>query len=226
MTHRGSRPAAITGTAEFQTLVADFVTTAAALGAGVTPALAAQALRERIQILASQLGVAEAAVLREHLSRDWGQRMARAWYRDLQERVAQLDAEPARDLPAAAVGRLIAALGQALLCFTVNGGGPARCAHFAAKPAGFSAIDTSQAVSSLGLALAAAGPHMATVRVSGDVAVWAREALTAFADNLEQRRWSSCPCAGLAEQERIDAALLRAVRKDLRLLATQPAGRV
>jgi hypothetical protein len=226
MTHRGSRPATITGTADFQTFVADFVTTAAALGAGVTPALAAQALRERIQVLASQLGVTEAAALREHLSRDWGQKMARAWYRDLQERAAQLHAELERDLPAAAAGRLIAALGQALLCFTVNGGGSARCAHFIATPVGFSAIDAAQAVSCLGLALAAAGPHTATVRLSGDVALWTREALTAFAGNLEQRRWSSCPCAGLDEQEPMDAALLRAVRKDLLLLATPPTGRV
>jgi hypothetical protein len=225
MTHRGSRPATIIGTADLQTFVADFVTTAATLGAGATPALAAQALRERIQVLASQLGVTEAAALREHLSRDWGQKMARAWYRDLQERAAQLHAEPERDLAVAAAGRLIAALGQALLCFTVNGGGSARCAHFVTTPTGFSAIDASQAVSCLGLALAAADPQTTTVRVSGDVVLWAREALTAFTGNLEQRRWSSCPCAGLSEQEPIDNALLYAVRKDLRLLANRPASR-
>src|SRR5262249_29097410 len=117
-------------------------------------------------------------------------------------------------------------LGQALLCFTVNGGGPARCAHFVARPVGFSAIDASQAVSCLGLALAAAGPQTGTVRITGDVALWTWEGLTAFSGELEQRRWSSCPCAGLGEQEPIDAALLHAVRKDLLLLATRPTGRV
>ena len=49
--------------------------------------------------------------------------------------------------------------------------------------------------------------------------IWAWESLTAFGDNLRRRRWTSCPCGDRHEHEEMDTALLRAVQKDLRLLA-------
>jgi hypothetical protein len=111
-----------------------------------------------------------------------------------------------------AAGRLVAALGQALLCYTINeGAGDGRSGDFSAN-------DASQAVSGLGLALHATPPGAATVSVGGDVAVRAREALTAFGENLRRERWTSCPCGDRHEHKDMDSRL-RAVQKDLHLLA-------
>jgi hypothetical protein len=77
----------------------------------------------------------------------------------------------------------------------------------------------SQAVSGLGLALEACPKDAPMVSIGGDVVVWARESLTVFGENLRRGRWTSCPCGDRCEPEEMAAALLRAVQKDLQLLA-------
>lgn len=79
--------------------------------------------------------------------------------------------------------------------------------------------DASEAVTGLGLALADCSPGAVTVHVDGNIIVWAREALQVFSDNLEQHRWSCCPCGEEHGQDKTDAAVLRTVRLDQRHLA-------
>lgn len=61
-------------------------------------------------------------------------------------------------------------------------------------------------------------PGGSMVTVPGNVLAWTSEALTVFRDNLQQQRWSSCPCGQDCGQHTTDAAVLRAVRDDLQLL--------
>jgi hypothetical protein len=204
---------AVTGTKKFRALVQDFVSTAAELGYTADRAAIAAELQARVSAVATQLRVTEETALRNYLDDDWGRDMARDFCRQLAEQNALVEAEPARELPVQATGRLVAALGQALLCYTLNEGA-GDC-----QPGDFSVSDASQAVSGLGLALHASQPGAATVSVGGDVTVWAREALTAFGDNLRLKRWTSCPCGDRHEHEDMDTRLLRAVQEDLRLLA-------
>jgi hypothetical protein len=138
--------------------------------------------------------------------------MASDLCRQLAEREALVDAEQGRELPAGGVARLVAGLGQALLYFAVNEAS-------VDQPGGFSVKDASEAVTGLGLALADCSPGAVTVHVDGNVVVWAREALQIFTDNLEQHRWSCCPCGEGHGQDKTDAAVLRAVRLDQRHLA-------
>jgi hypothetical protein len=204
---------AVTGTKKFRDLVQDFVSTAAELGYTADRAAIAAELQARISAVATQLHVTEETALRNYLDDDWGREMARDFCHQLAECTALVEAEPAREMPVQAAGRLVAALGQALLCYAINEGSGDR------RPGDFSADDASQAVSGLGLALHATPPGAATVSVGGDVAVWTREALTAFSDNLRRGRWTSCPCGDRHEHEDMDTRLLRAVQDDLRLLA-------
>jgi hypothetical protein len=197
---------AVTGTKKFHALVQDFVSTAAELGYTADRAAIAAELEALITAVATQLHVTEETALRTYLDDDWGRDMARDFCNQIAERSALVEAEPARELTVQAASRLVAALGQALLCYAINEGGGA------GQSGDFSANDASQAVSGLGLALHATQAGAATVSVGGDVAVWAREALTAFGDNLRQGRWTSCPCGDRHEDEDMDTRLLRAAQ--------------
>jgi hypothetical protein len=203
--------ASITGSTKFQTLVSDFVSTTAELGATIDPAIVATDLRQRIQAIAAQLGVTEPTALRDYLPDDWGRAMARDTYRQVQEREAHIDAAPDQQMPLHAVGRLVAALGQALLYFTIN--------NAAADPTcTFNPKEASEAITGLGLALASRPDGGSTLTVGGNILAWTGEALTVFRDNLQQRRWSSCPCNKQHGQHTTDAAVLHAIREDLLLL--------
>ncbi|WP_158889067.1 hypothetical protein [Amycolatopsis anabasis] len=196
---------------KFRALVEDFVTTTADLGGTIDPEVVATELHERIRAIAVQLGVTEATVLRNYMPDDWGRDMARQTYRQIQERDAHIDAEPDQELPLHAVGRLIAALGQAQLYYTVNDGANDPTCRFNAKEA-------SEAVTGLGLALTSPPADSLMVTVGGNILAWTQSALSVFRDNLQQQHWTSCPCGEDCGQQQRDAAVLRAVRDDLTLL--------
>ena len=82
---------------KFRALIADFVTTTAELGATIDPEIVTAELRQRVQLIAAQIGVTEATVLRNHIPNSWGRDMARQTYRHIQERDAHIDAEPGLD---------------------------------------------------------------------------------------------------------------------------------
>jgi hypothetical protein len=196
---------------KFKALVADFVNTTAKLGGTIDPEVVTVELRQRIQFIAAQIGVTEATVLRNYMDDDWGRDMARQTYRQIQERDAHIDAEPNQQLPLKTVGRLIAALGQALLYFTVNTATDDLTCRFNPKEA-------AEAVTGLGLALTSHPNDGSTVTVGGNILAWTRDALIVFRNNLQQQRWSSCPCGEDCGQHETDAAVLRALGEDLQLL--------
>ena len=202
----------VAGTRKFRALVEDFASTAADLGCTIVPGVAAAELEARISALAAQLRISEQTALRTCFDDGWGRKMASDLCRQLAEREALVDAEHGRELPVGGVARLVAGLGQALLYFSVNEAS-------VDAPGGFSVKDASEAVTGLGLALAACSPGAVSVHVDGNIVVWAREAFQVFSDNLEQHRWSSCPCGEEHGQDKTDAAVLRAVRQDQRHLA-------
>jgi hypothetical protein len=196
---------------KFKALVTDFVSTTADLGGVIDPEVVATELRQRIQFIAAQIGVTEATVLRAHMPDDWGRDMARQAYRQIQERDAHIDAAPDQQLPLPAVGRLIAALGQALFFATIN--------HAATDPTDrFNSKEASEAVTGLGIALTSPLSDDATATLPGNVLAWTKDALTVFRDNLQHHRWSSCPCGEDCGQQQRDAAVLHALLADLLLL--------
>ena len=196
---------------KFRALVADFVNTTAELSATIDPEIVTAELRQRIQLVAAQIGVTEATVLRDHIPNSWGRDMARQTYHQIQERDAHIDAEPDQQLPLKAVGRLIAALGQGLLFYTINNAAGDLTCRFNPKEA-------AEALTGLGMALTAHPGDGSTVTVPRNVLVWTKDTLIVFRDNLAQQWWSSCPCGQDCGQHVTDAAVLRAVRDDLQLL--------
>lgn len=200
---------------KFDALVADFVTTTAELGGIIDPEIVATELRQRIQAIAAQIGVTETTVLRTYMPEDWGRDMARQTYRQIQERDAHIDNEPDQHLPLPAVGRLIAALGQALLFADVNNAASEPTSRFNQKEA-------SQAVTGLGIALTTPISENAVVTVAGNILAWTNDALTAFRDNLQHQRWTSCRCGEDCGSDKADAAVLHGLRADLLLLTDTP----
>lgn len=203
--------ATLTGSKKFQALVADFVSTTTELGGTIAPEVVATELRQRIRAIADQIGVTEATVLRSYFPNDWGRDMARTTYRQIQERDAHTDAAPDQQLPLRAVGRLVAALGQAMLFSTVNNGADDPTSAFNPKEA-------SEAITGLGMALTSPPDNDSVVTVGGNTLIWSRDALIAFRDNLQHHRWSSCPCGERHGQDDTDAAVLDVVRGDLLLI--------
>jgi hypothetical protein len=203
---------------KFKALVADFVATTADLGGTIAPEVVATELRQRIQAIAAQIGVTEATVLRTYMPEDWGQDMARQTYRQIQERDAHVDNAPAQQLPLPAVGRLIGALGQALLFADVNNATTDPTNKFNQKEA-------SQAVTGLGIALTSpVNQDTTTITVAGNILAWTKDALTVFRDNLQHQHWTSCPCGEDCGSHNTDTAVLRALHADLLLLPdTTPA---
>lgn len=197
---------------KFKALVDDFVATTADLGGTIDPEVVATELKQRIQGISSQIGVTEATVLRNYFDDDWGRDMARQTYRQVQERDAHIDAEPDRQLPLPAVGRLIAALGQALLFASVN--------NAATDPTDeFNQVEAGRAITGLGIALTSPRADDNTLTIGGNVLAWTKDALTVFRDNLQHQRWSSCPCnEDHCSSHETDPAVLHALKADLLLL--------
>ena len=68
---------AVTGSARFKSLVADFAVTAAELGYPVQEHLVAAELHQRIAVAALAIGVSEQWVLRTYCDDSWGRDAAR-----------------------------------------------------------------------------------------------------------------------------------------------------
>jgi hypothetical protein len=193
-------------------LVDDFVATVAGLGGSVDPAVVAAELQARIDAIAAQMHVSRQTVLRTYIDDEWGRQMATAMMADVKRRAAR-PAGPPEHFAVRVAGRLVAALGQAILYATTNGD------HQQPVPA-MDLRQAAEAVSGLGLAIDEAPPEGQIVTVGADVVAWTRATLQAFRDQLHAGAWSSCPCEQQHGQHDTDAAVLATVSNDLLFLPT------
>jgi hypothetical protein len=205
--------------AKFRTLVGDFVATAEQFSSRpVDPAVIERELADRIRTVSQVLTIQEKTVLRDHIPTDWGVDMAKRARRDLKEHEAAVAAEPDAPVPVFLAGRLVAALGQALLYYATNEAAADRSCRF-------NPIDAAQAVTGLGVLLAEHAHAGGTpggggsVLVSGEVLAYTRQALAVFCHQLQQRRWTLCPCGQDCGSASTDAKLLDALSGDLEMLA-------
>jgi hypothetical protein len=189
-------------------LVGDFVATVDELGGAVDPAVVAQELQARIDAIAAQLHITPQTVLRNYIDEDWGRQMAETMMADLQARQAAVVPGPPEHFAVRVAGRLLAALGQAMLYATTN--------KDPQQP--LPAMDLRQAaeaVTGLGLAVHECPPGDQLVTVGADIVAWTRATLEVFRDQLRAGTWTSCPCGEHHGQDAIDAGVLDAVSKDL-----------
>jgi hypothetical protein len=191
-------------------LVDDFVATVDELGGSVDPAVVAAELQARIDAIATQLHITPQTVLRTYIDDEWGRQMATTMMADVKGRAAK-PAGPPEHFAARVAGRLVAALGQAMLYATTNGD------HQQPAPV-MDLRQAAEAVSGLGLAIHEAPPDGQIVTVGADVVAWTRTTLRVFGDQLRAGTWSSCPCGEQHGQRDTDAAVLAAVNNDLLLL--------
>ncbi len=193
---------------KFARLVEDFVATVDELGGAVDPAVVAEELQARIDAIAAQLHVTTQTVLRSYIDEDWGRQMAETVMADLPARQATLPPGPPEHFAVRVAGRLLAALGQAMLYATTN--------NDPQQP--LPAMDLRQAaeaVTGLGLAVHECAPGDQLVTVSADIVAWTRATLEVFRDQLRAGKWTSCPCGEQHGQDAIDTRVLDAVSKDL-----------
>jgi hypothetical protein len=99
--------------------VEDFVATVDELGGAVDRAVVAEELRARIDAIAAQLHVTTQTVLRNYLDEGWGREMAETMMAEVQTRNA-VPTGPPEHFAVRVVGRLVAALEQAMFYATVN----------------------------------------------------------------------------------------------------------
>jgi hypothetical protein len=134
---------------------------------------------------------------------------------DVQRRHA-VPAGPPEHLAVRVAGRLLAALGQALLYAATNGD--------ARQPTPVMDLRrAAEAVSGLGLAIRDAQPGDPLVTVGADVVAWTRATLEVLRDQLHTGAWSFCPCGENHGQDATDAGVLAAVRNDLLHLPAAPS---
>src|SRR6266702_5432364 len=199
---------------KFARLVEDFVATVDELGGRADPTVVAAELQARIDAIAAQLHVTTQTVLRTYIDEDWGRQMAETMMADVQARqAAAVVPGPAEHFAVRVAGRLLAALGQAMLYATTN--------KDPQQP--LPAMDLRQAaeaVTGLGLAVHECPPGDQLVTVSADIVAWTRATLEVFRDQLRAGTWTSCPCGEQHGQDTIDAGVLDAVSKDLLYLPT------
>jgi len=192
---------------KFARLVDDFVSTVDELGGSVDPAVVAAELQARIDAIAVQLRVTTQTVLRTYIDDDWGREMATTMMADVQRRHA-VPAGPPEHLAVRVAGRLLAALGQALIYATANGD--------AQQPVPVMDLrQAAEAVSGLGLAIRDAPPGDQLVTVGADVVAWTLATLEVLRDQLATGAWSFCPCGENHGQDATDAQVLAVVRNDL-----------
>lgn len=205
---------AVTGSAKFKSLVTEFAAAAADLGHPVQEHLVAAELQQHITFAALATGVSEQWVLRAYCDDSWARDMARQMYSKIAGTKQPPGAEcvsaeqRGRDLSVRSAARLVAGLGQALLYFQANENG-----IHPAEP--FSLEDVANALTWLGVVIADCPPGSAAVHITGDVVACTRRALTAFADALEHKRWSYCPCGEKHGQAKTDQGVLKILRADL-----------
>lgn len=226
---------------KFRRLVEDFAATLEAHGTSMPTAVIEQFVADRITVVASQVGISEQTVLRDHLPESWGGDMARRTLEDRAIDRARHQLSPARHLPVGLVGGLVGALGQAQLYAAINAeaenvepnqdlDGLEEHARAAAAwdnsmpggPPHYSPEEAANATSGLGLALRDAAsrdarfPGEGMIPVSGSVLLATHRVLAAFEDRLRRGRWWSCRCE--------DCALANGTGRDD--MATQVADRV
>jgi hypothetical protein len=199
---------------KFARLVEDFVATVDELGGAVDPAVVAEELQARIDAIAAQLRVTTQTVLRSYIDEDWGRQMAETMMADVQTRNT-VPTGPPEHFALRVAGRLVAALGQAMLYATTNQDPqqpiPAMDLHQAAE-----------AVTGLGLAINECPPGDQLVTVPAGIVAWTRTTLEVFRDQLRDGEWSICPCGDQHGQDATDAAVLNAITKDLLFLPAGP----
>jgi hypothetical protein len=196
-------------------LVNDFVATVEALGGQVDPAVVSGELDARINAIANQLRITPQTVLRTYIDDDWGRQTAEAMMAAARG-PADVPAGPDEHFSVRVVGRLLAALGQAMLFAYVNEDQSQVAPQLDARQA-------AEAISGLGLAIHEMLPGDDLVAVSTQVVGWTRATLELFRDQLRAGQWSSCPCGELHGQPDTDVAVLRAVSNDLLFLpAVEP----
>ena len=200
---------------KFGRLVEQFVTTVEQVGGAVDPAVVAEELQTRIDMVAGQLRVTPQTVLRTYISEDWGTETATAMMdgvRGQDEPSGQLE-----HLALSVAARLQAALGQVILYAAANGDQqqllPALDLH-----------RTGEAVSGLGLAIMEMPPGAGYVTIGADIAAWTRTALETLRDQLRAGAWTFCPCGERHGQDETDAQVLRAVQADLLFLPPARTG--
>ncbi len=193
---------------KFARLVEDFVATVDELGGRADPTVVAAELEARIDAIAAQLHITSQTVLRTYIDEDWGRQMAETMMADVQARQAAVVPGAPEHFAVRVAGRLLAALGQAMLYATTN-----------ADPRQLlPAMDLRQAaeaVTGLGLAVHECPPGDQLVTVSADIVAWTRATLEVFRDQLRAGTWTSCPCGEQHGQDTIDAGVLDGVSKDL-----------
>jgi hypothetical protein len=205
--HHQRRPSPWLDAASSTGLVDDFVATVGELGGTVDPAVVAAELQTRIDAIATQLHVTTQTVLRTYIDDDWGRQMATTMMADVKERAA-VPAGPPEHFALRVAGRLLAALGQAMLYAATN--------HDQQQP--IPQLDLRQAaeaVTGLGLAIHDSPPGEQLVTVSAEIVAWTRATLEVFRDQLRAGAWSSCPCGEQHAQPDTDTAVLTAVGRDL-----------
>ncbi len=201
---------------KFARLVDDFVATVAALGGSIDPAVVAAELQARIDAIATQLHVTTQTVLRTYIDDDWGREMATNMMADVKGRAAK-PAGPPEHFAVRVAGRLLAALGQAMLYATTNGDPQQPVPAMDLRQA-------AEAVTGLGLAIHETPPGDQLVTVGADIVAWTRTTLEVFCDQLRSGAWSCCPCGEHHGQDTTDAGVLAAVGKDLLYLPAPGPG--
>ncbi|GIF01100.1 hypothetical protein [Paractinoplanes rishiriensis] len=199
---------------KFARLVDDFVTTVEQAGGVIDRTVVEQELRARIDAVATQLRVTAATVLRSYIPEDWGREAGAAAIGDVRRHGDP--SGPAEDLAVRVAGRLLAALGQALIYAAVNGD------QQQPEPL-IDLRDAGEAVSGLGLAIRTAADPAGYVTVGADVAACPRSTLQVFRDQLRAGTWTFCPCGEDHGQTATDAGVLAALSTDLLFLAPAPA---
>jgi hypothetical protein len=171
-------------------------------------------LAAQIEIAARAAGIQETTVLRSYADQIDLARLAEQIAEASQQREHEIDATPHAILPIDHVGRLIASLGQAVRCVSLNHG---QLSH-RDEGTKWDAISVLDAAGD-GLTLIGASLQTAmmagnqSVVLSDEAIVFARRALTQTIANLKRRQWSFGD-----ERPEIDAGVVDRMASDLALL--------
>ncbi len=209
---------AITGSAKFRSVVADFAVTARELGYPVQEHLVAAELQQRITSAALAIGVSEQSVLRTYVDDSWGRDMARQVCSEVSSAadaraVRILHPPPAGQLTVLAASSVIAALGLALQYFACN-------EERLDSDSGFNINEAGAAVFVLAQTVGAAQGAMADIQ--GHILALARDNIEAFHRCLLQQRWAHP--GRLNDNGDLESEALAVVSRSLDLLRRAGSG--
>ncbi len=201
------------GRAEFRRLVDQILAECAAHDIDVARTAVEDVLVDRVTAMATALRVRQDTIVRSHLSTIDPASLVAAFQHARADGARELAATPPTILGLASVGRLIASLGQAVRCVSLNHDSLAGSARDKWQAIGV--LDAaSNGLTLLGAALentdVTAG--RVSVLVSDETVVHARQALTQTVQNLAAGTWSfghdTDIDTGVAERMAADLALL------------------